>query len=112
MSRAADYLWLIPALPAMAAALSAFAKQRQRKLAASLAIGSMWLALMFSCAAFVSALERSGQYGEAARQVFNFPWFQFGDRWLKLGWVLDPLAAVMLVMVSLEIGRASCRERV
>ena len=101
MSRAADYLWLIPALPAMAAALSAFAKQRQRKLAASLAIGSMWLALMFSCAAFVSALERSGQYGEAARQVFNFPWFQFGDRWLKLGWVLDPLAAVMLVMVFL-----------
>jgi len=101
MSRGADYLWLIPALPAIAAALSAFAKQRQRKLAASLAIGSMSLALMFSCAAFVSALERSGRSGEAARQVFNFPWFQFGDRWLNLGWVLDPLAAVMLVMVSL-----------
>src|SRR5206468_12190125 len=33
-------------------------------------------------------------------QVFNFHWFQFGDAWLELGWVLDPLTAVMLVMVS------------
>src|SRR6202041_1848973 len=36
-----------------------------------------------------------------ARQVFNFPWFEFGDnQWVKLGWVLDPLTAVMLVMVT------------
>ena len=25
---------------------------------------------------------------------------QFGDQWVQLGWLLDPLAAVMLVMVS------------
>jgi NADH-quinone oxidoreductase subunit L len=34
------------------------------------------------------------------RQVFNFPWLQFGGEWLKLGWMLDPLTAVMLVMVT------------
>src|SRR5262249_26219622 len=42
-------------------------------------------------------------HGDAARQVFNFAWFQFaaGDAGvLKLGWVLNPLTAVMLVMVS------------
>src|SRR5205085_1838375 len=39
-------------------------------------------------------------HGEVSRQHFNFRWFQFGDSWLELGWVLDPLAAVMLVMVS------------
>jgi len=51
--------------------------------------------------AFANALQHSGQ-GEVSRQVFNFRWFQFaeGDNWLKLGWVLDPLTAVMLVMVS------------
>jgi NADH-quinone oxidoreductase subunit L len=29
----------------------------------------------------------------------NFRWLQFGTEWLRLGWLLDPLTAVMLVMV-------------
>ncbi len=90
------YLWLIPALPLLAAGLSAVAPQRRRRFAASLAIGSMALALVLSCFAFADVLSHSG---ESARQFCNFPWFQFGDTWLRLGWVLDPLSAVMLVMV-------------
>jgi NADH-quinone oxidoreductase subunit L len=98
-------LWLIPALPLVAGGLGALVKQRQRRLAASLAIGSMGLALALSCVAFVNALQHPG-HGSATRQVVNFFWFQFGDlevadTALRLGWVLDPLAAVMLVMVSL-----------
>lgn len=93
-------LWLIPALPLLAAGLSALAKQRQRTLAAALAIGSMALALGLSVIAFVTTVQRTAP-GLDARQVFNFRWLQFGDQWLQLGWVLDPLAAVMLVMVSL-----------
>jgi len=92
------YLWLIPVLPLFAAGVSALAKQRQRKFAASLAIGSMGVALILSCVAFANALKHSGN-GEAPRH-FNFRWFQFGDAWLELGWVLDPLTVVMLVMVS------------
>src|ERR1039457_224715 len=99
-----QYLWLIPVLPLLAAGLSALAKQRQRRFAASLAIGSMTLALVLSCMAFANALQHSG-HGAVARQVVNFFWFQFGDprmsdTALRLGWVLDPLAAVILVMVS------------
>jgi formate hydrogenlyase subunit 3/multisubunit Na+/H+ antiporter MnhD subunit len=30
----------------------------------------------------------------------NFTWFQFGATNVDLGWVLDPLSAVMLVMVT------------
>jgi len=92
-------LWLIPALPLLAAGLSAVAKQRQRMFAASLAIGSMVLALGLSCLAFIEALAHA-RPGEQNLQVVNFRWFQFGDHWLQLGWVLDPLTAVMLVMVS------------
>ncbi len=33
--------------------------------------------------------------------VQNFTWFNFGDQALRLGFVLDPLAAAMLVMISL-----------
>ncbi len=96
-------LWLIPALPMLAAGLSALAPQRCRKLSASLAIGSMVVAFLLSLCAFAHALKFSGQAGEAP-PIFSFRWFEYagGDTGvLKLGWVLDPLAAVMLVMVSL-----------
>src|ERR1041385_6614009 len=89
-------LWLIPALPMLAAGLSALAPQRCRRFSASLAIGSMFLSFLLSLCAFAQVLKCGG----GARDVFNFPWFQFGDQWLKLGWGLDPLTAVMLVMVS------------
>jgi len=91
-------LWLIPALPALAAGLSALAKQRSRRFAASLAIGSMGLSFLLSLCAFAHTLSASGS-GETT-QVFNFPWLQYGGEWLKLGWMLDPLTAVMLVMVT------------
>jgi NADH-quinone oxidoreductase subunit L len=94
-----QHLWLIPSLPVLAAGLIAFARQQSRRLAASVAIGSMFLSLLLSLAAFVQVLQFTGQ-GTEARQVFNFPWFQVGNEWLKLGWVLDPLTAVMLVMVT------------
>src|SRR3989449_1588721 len=35
------------------------------------------------------------------RAVQNFTWFTFGDNALRLGFVLDPLAAAMLLMISL-----------
>ena len=93
------YLWLIPVLPLLAAGLSALSKRRHRKFSAGLAILGMIGALILSCAAFANTLKHHDP------QIFNFPWFQFGDpalpgTLLKLGWVLDPLTAVMLVMVS------------
>jgi len=35
------------------------------------------------------------------RAVRNFTWFTFGEHALRIGWVLDPLAAAMLVMITL-----------
>ncbi|MFO1475373.1 MAG: NADH-quinone oxidoreductase subunit L [Verrucomicrobiota bacterium] len=100
MSWIARNLWLIPALPALAAGLSALAPRRCRRFSASLAIGSMTLSFLLALCAFASAL---GHGGESARQVCNVPWLRFaaGDAGLlRLGWVLDPLTAVMLVMVT------------
>jgi len=94
-------LWLIPALPLLAAGLSALLPQRFRKLSASLAIVSMIGAFLLSLCAFAHAIQHNGH--ESAKEFFNFAWLQFaaGDAGvLKLGWVLDPLTAVMLVMVT------------
>ncbi len=92
-------LWLIPMLPLLAAGLSAVAKRRRRGFAAALAIGSMAIALALSCAAFGTAVSASGT--GLSRQVVNFSWFELGEGWVRLGWVLDPLTALMLVMVCL-----------
>lgn len=90
-------LWLIPALPLLAAGLSALAKQPRRGLAATLAIGSMVLAFGLSSVAFVHTF---GGHGETARVFHNFPWFPMGESTLQLGWVLDPITAAMLVMIT------------
>jgi NADH-quinone oxidoreductase subunit L len=86
-------------MPVLAAGLSALAQRKHRLFAASVAIGSMSLSLLLSLIAFTEVLRFGNQEG-AAKQVFNFGWFQVGSEWLKLGWVLDPLTAVMLVMVT------------
>ena len=100
MTSILEHLWVIPVLPLVAAGLTAVAQRRRRKFAASLAIGSMGLALVLSCAAFATMIQHSS-LGEPSHQVLNFPWFQMGNTWLEVGWTLDPLSAVMLVMVSL-----------
>lgn len=90
-------LWLIPVLPLLAAGISALLKRPSRSLAAGLAIGSMGLSFLLSCAALV---ETFGKHGAMARQFVNFDWFALGDTVLRLGWVLDPLTAAMVVMIT------------
>jgi NADH-quinone oxidoreductase subunit L len=99
MTWIAQNLWLIPVLPLVASAVIAINKQRQRKLAATLAIGSMVLAFLLSLCAFSATLLHHGESG-VFREVAGFNWLQFGGQWLHLDWVLDPLTAIMLVMVS------------
>ncbi len=99
MTWIAQNLWLIPVLPLAAAGVIAVNKQRQRKLAATLAIGSMVMAFLLSLCAFSATLFHHGENG-VFREVAGFDWLQFGGQWLQLSWVLDPLTAIMLVMVS------------
>jgi NADH-quinone oxidoreductase subunit L len=97
MDWTAKNLWLIPVLPLIAAGVTSLAKKKQRTLGAGLAIGSMFLSLLISIGAFAATMSRSGTL--LSRQVVNFNWFELGNGWVRLGWVLDPLTAVMLVMV-------------
>jgi NADH-quinone oxidoreductase subunit L len=93
-------LWLIPALPLAAAAVIAVTKRPHRRFAAMLNIGTMAVSFLLSLCAFAHTLGPGANDG-VARQVFNFNWFQMGGDIVQIGWVLDPLTAVMLVMVSL-----------
>jgi NADH-quinone oxidoreductase subunit L len=98
MASIVQSLWLIPATPLLAGGVIAVTKQRYRLFAQLLAIASMSVSFLFAVAAFVHVVQ-AGR-GDAAREVFNFNWFQAGHDWIRIGWVLDPLNAVMLVMVT------------
>jgi len=89
------HLWLIPAAPlAMSLLILGLASSRPRT-GASLAIIGQVIALGFAVIAFLPTLEVPG-----FRIFQNFTWFTFGDHALRIGWVLDPLAAAMLVMIT------------
>jgi NADH-quinone oxidoreductase subunit L len=91
-----DHLWLIPAVPFAASLLILSLPNRRHKSAAILAVAGQIAALAMSFLAFVLTLQAPG-----FRAVQNFTWFTFGDNALRLGWLLDPLAAAMLMMITL-----------
>ena len=94
----AGLLWLIPAVPILAAGVISLLKQPKRKTSSTLAIGSLGFSLLFSICAFLHVLT-GWMHGQAVRETVNFTWIQVGTTNVDLGWVLDPLSAVMLVMV-------------
>ena len=91
-----SHLWLIPAVPFAGSLIILSLSNARRKSAAALALFGQALALALSILAFVPTLQLPG-----FRSVQNFTWFTFGEETLRLGFVLDPLAAVMLVMITL-----------
>ena len=99
------WLWLIPALPILASGIIALLKQPYRKVAAWLSIGSLSVSLLLSLIAFAHVLSTRALllhfgFNPLAHDTVNFTWIQFGTTNVDLGWVLDPLSAVMLVMVT------------
>src|SRR4051812_20706586 len=89
-------LWVLPAVPIAAAVVILSLGKSCRKSAAVLAIAGQIVVLAISIVAFLPTLQTHG-----FRSVQNFTWFTFGEQTLRLGFVLDPLAAAMLVMISL-----------
>ncbi len=82
----------------VAAGVIALLKQPRRTAAATLAIGSLGFSLLLSLVAFGHVL--AGWSNQVAvRETVNFTWIQVGASTVDLGWVLDPLSAVMMVMV-------------
>jgi NADH-quinone oxidoreductase subunit L len=91
-----SHLWLVPGVPLLASLLILCFASSRRKDTIALAVGGQLTSLALSLVAFVQTLQAPGW-----RAVHNFTWFVFGDNPLRIGWLLDPLTAGMLVMVTL-----------
>ena len=88
-------VWLIPATPIVVALFILSIGKHARLTGAIFAIIGQLAALTMSIFAFVPTLHAPG-----FRVVENFTWFTFGEQSLRIGFVLDPLAAAMLLMIS------------
>ena len=96
MSWMVPHLWLIAAIP-LGASLLILSLNNSRRAASSLiAVLAQGAALLLAVAAFVPTLHTPGY-----RAFHNFTWFTFGENAVRIGWLLDPLTAAMLVMITL-----------
>src|SRR5256886_1348136 len=89
-------VWLIPAAPLVASILILAFGKAARRAAAAVAILGQIADLTMSIFAFVPTLHSHG-----FRAIQNCTWFPFGEQILRIGFVLDPLAAAMLMMIAL-----------
>src|SRR5262249_44650305 len=89
-------LWLFPTVSVAVVVVILSMSISGRKSAGALAIAAQVAALAMSVVVLLPTLRTDG-----FRPVQNFTWFTFGDQPLRLGFVLDPLAAAMLMMTSL-----------
>ena len=96
MTPGIDQTWLIPALPLIAAGVIAVTRREARRTAIALAVGAMGLSFILSCLALATLLDA----GPGTGFYTNFPWFDVGAGTVDLGLLLDPMGALMLVMVS------------
>ena len=95
-SFAVRFIWIVPAIPLLASLAILSLKNSRHRVAASLAISGQAFSFILSVAAFVSTFGRHDH-----RAYWNFTWFTAGTTEVQLGWLLDPLGAVMLVMITL-----------
>src|SRR5581483_5393134 len=95
-SFALRFIWIVPAIPLLAALAILSLKNSRHRMAATLAISAQVFSFVLAVAAFVSTFGRHDPRG-----YWNFTWFTCGTTQVQLGWLLDPLSAVMLVMITL-----------
>ena len=92
------HLWLIAMLPLVAAAVGACLPCSARRIAGELAVASMAAATGLAAIAFAATL--GGDSPGGFRVVRNLPWFEAGSLAVSIGWLLDPLSASMLLMIT------------
>jgi NADH-quinone oxidoreductase subunit L len=94
-----DYLWLIPLIPLAGAAVNGFAGKRLPKSVVSLiACGAAGMSFVFALISLFGLLRLEPEHRHLL-QVY-FTWIASGDFVAKAEFLLDPLSAVMILVVT------------
>ena len=94
-------VWLIPATPILASLLILGFGKPARFASSAVAVLGQIAALAMSILAFATTL-----HSNLFRVVHNFTWFTFGNQSLRIGFILDPLAAA-----EVRAGEAADRQQ-
>jgi NADH-quinone oxidoreductase subunit L len=93
-----DYLWLVPALPLAGATINAvLSRKMPRWLVGAIGVGSVGLSFLIALGEFLTVLG-AGEHG-----IFNvllYSWIPVGDFRIDVAFLLDPLSALMLLVVT------------
>ncbi len=95
-----QFAWLIPLFPFLAFGLIVFFTRPNHRLSAYVAIGGIFLAMVVAYGVFFEALGRGAALGRDFIHFAPLTWFTYGQATFSMGWMIDPLAAVMLFMVT------------
>jgi NADH-quinone oxidoreductase subunit L len=94
-----DYLWLIPLFPLVGSAINGLAGKRFSKPAVtSVACGAAGASFVLALASFVQLLQLSPDQRHVLKVYFA--WIASGDFVAKAEFLLDPLSAVMILIVT------------
>ncbi len=94
-----EFAWLIPVFPLASFVLIVFFINKNNTLSARTAIGAMFLSLLLSIGALATLLT-SAKIDPKDPFERAFAWLPTGDTFLKMGFMVDPLTAVMLMVVT------------
>ncbi len=94
-----DLIWLIPFFPMVGAIVNGlFGRRLPRGVVHTVACGSIFLSFLVSAGAFF-ALKALPPAERVFEQVL-FEWIAFGSTTINLGYLLDPLSCVMILVVT------------
>src|SRR5512135_817309 len=91
-------IWLIPLPPILAFFLIVLFTNRNKALSHSVAIGAALLSWVGAMIVFLAAISKPELGKEPFASAIN--WIPTADTWLKVGVLVDPLAAVVLFFVA------------
>lgn len=94
-----QYTLVIPILPLLAAVIITLFTRNNHAWSARLAVFSMVAALAMALGVFVEALAFGHELAQEPFYGTPIVWYPFGGAVLKFGYLVDPIAAVMLFMV-------------
>jgi NADH-quinone oxidoreductase subunit L len=95
-----SFLWLVPLLPLIGAIVNGLGAGRlPRKLVSAIGVGSVGISFLIAIACFAGLLGLPPEGGRRVTQDL-FTWIQVGDFHAEVRYLLDPLSAVMMLVVT------------
>jgi len=92
-------LWLVPALPLLGAILNGFGAGRlPRKVVSVIGAGSVGIAFVIAAGCFLSLVRLPAEERLYLQTLFS--WIDSGDLSVPIRLALDPLSAVMILIVT------------